>query len=286
MKAVPKKLMNYGPRIDGASSITQIEPIMTKIRPMNASQDSTYSYNGTNPIYFKIPAYQNTFLDTARSYVSFTVTNTTEDASGNVLTVLTNSTPYCRLDNTGTQGLFARVIIKSASTGTVLTDISDAHRLGKIFTLLDTTSPEALVDQGDYSGSQLSPEDTDLAVSTHQLAGTTIKYQFSYGVLAKDLDSFLPLHLMASGGAFALDVELVLNDPTDCLRESDFSSVTSNTSIPDYKISNVEFNLALLKQDQSMAGKLNNIANSGDAVVIPYTMFNRHRCSILGIKKR
>ena len=277
--------MNYGKNAEGVNSMTQIEPIFTKLKPMNTSQNAQFSPKGNNRIFFRIPAYSSSFMDTSRSFLSFWYVNTTTDEMGDLVgDVINNTTPSCKLSDVGTQALFDRIVVKSSTTGAVLSDIRNAHLLGKIFSLLDTDDPQSKMDQGDWSGLPPLPltdnMDNNHVLATRQTRGIMLKYAFNTTLLSKHLDSFLPLHMMGGNGGFALDLELNLTPAAACMER--IGRNADNATVPDYYIQEVSYNIALLKLDTGLSTKFNAIAQKDETIIVPYTTYTNHVSAITG----
>ena len=91
---------------------------------------------------------------------------------------------------------------------------------------------------------------------------------------------------MGGNGGFALDLELWLNPANACMEYCGALSPTSPYDYTpsgvtlNYALSDCVFNLALLKLDNSLTSRFNDIATKGDTLYLPYTTFHCHNSSV------
>jgi hypothetical protein len=259
-RTVPPKLVTYGGKPIGISH-KQFDISFNSLLPANSTGGSAFAPNGVNRILFSVPSYQNTFLDNARSYLSFNLSLSASD------TVLCPSM--------GTSALFSRCVIRSGAN--IIEDIQNLDVLNKI-----------LVSMGDKDESRLSEgiytreygfENLDVTkaglISTKQKSGVEMKYCFKHGILADHLKQFIPLHSMNMADGRAYQVELYLNDATRCLMHVGAGAVPTN---PSYSLTNVKYNLCLLKADQTIISRLSN-TNSGK-IIIPFSTYRATQATL------
>jgi hypothetical protein len=235
----------------------------------NAGSGFSYAPGGTNRILFRVPAYANTFMDCERSYLTFKLTCTSSTETGANGLMLN--------PRLGTAAVFNRMIVKSAG-GLVIEDIQNMDILNRI---LRTLSPadECRHQEGDFLD---LPQDQitstmKTALKDSYKTGVVLKYVFRTGMLAKYLKTYLPLGAMNAGGAGeAFSVELFLNDQKRCLQVLGTGTVATDT-VKSYSITDVQFNLALLRADSSIAERFHN---SNDKIVIPITTYRNNQASI------
>ena len=258
-RAVPNKLVSYGTTPIGISH-KQFDITFNSQLPTNSSGGSIFKYNGLNRILFTIPSYQNVFLDNARSHLAFTFKTTL------------NGTQLCT--NLGTSCLFSRMIIKSGAN--VLEDISNLDVLNKILTSMSDKDESRLSEAcytREFSGGLTSAQTR--VVATKQKTGVELQYIFRHGILHEHLKSFLPLHSMNPANGVAFTIELYLNDPTKVL-QWDADTEPANLSTASYELSNVRYQMCLLKADQSIVDRFNNLSSDG-RVVVPFSTFRAHQ---------
>jgi len=269
-RVVPTKLTSYSPLPVGVSN-KNFEISYASIIPANSSSSTRFTPSGTNRILFRVPAYQNCFLDNSRSCLSFTFsvdynTSSAEAAgNGNILN------PHL-----GTPCLFKRMIIKSPN-GLVIEDITDLHILNKI---LDTMTPATLNrhTEGLFDGDQYLEQDLTTgqksAQNTRQRAGVKMVYYFNHGMLSRSLQAYLPLHSMNGGNSgHAFSIELYLNDAVNVLEKIGTGSTSATKA---YGLSEMKYNMTLLKADQSIIERFNNLANDSQEIVIPFSTYRSY----------
>ena len=121
MSAIPKGLVSR----ETLKQMTGIKCYRTTITPSNSSGTYEYEPTGNNRVIFDIPAFENSFINTKRSYIRFqlTATGTTSDHA-----VLTAGAP-----------VFRRLLLKG-NKGQVLEDIDSYDVLCRIMNNFKQTS--------------------------------------------------------------------------------------------------------------------------------------------------
>jgi len=253
-KAVPSKMLPMSETM-GADAFRDITVGRVRLQPIGVNAATAYTPSALNKIHFRIPAYSASFLDNSRTFLSFTVQTTGTDLTSTHNSVFGSGLP-----------LFNRMLIKSSS-GLVLEDITQYHLLTRLFTIL-STEEDYRIQEGVYGG-----DDPDVTVGNQLLTGLKYTIQFNSGLLDKKLKAFLPLFMMGSG--YALDLELFLSSPAECLRLQG-SGGTTPTGVS-YSLTNPIMNLCLLKMDNQLCSRYNAIACDPDqAIVIPFTTYRCH----------
>ena len=266
-RVVPTKLSNYSAAPVGVSN-KNLEISYASILPSNSTSATTYTPSGTKRILFKIPSYANTFMDTSRSTISFQYKSLkgASDTAGN----------GCILDpRLGTTCIFERMTVKT-SEGLVIEDISNLDTLNKVLLSMssasETRQAEGIFDGNNFMSYELATAQLSPLLA-RQKEGVTYQYKFKTGVFSQNLKSFLPLHSGNGGGAGVfLSVELYLNKAIHVLQK-----VGTGSTDPDYEISDVRFNMCLLKADQSIVSRVQNLGNE---IVIPITTYRVYTNSI------
>jgi hypothetical protein len=253
-KAVPSKMLAMAETM-GADSFRDITVERVKLQPIGVNSATSYTPNALNKIHFRIPAYSASFLDNSRTFLSFTVQTTGDDLTATHCAVFGNGLP-----------VFNRMVVKS-SNGLVLEDCSQFHLLTRLFTIL-STEEDYRIQEGVYSDG-----DPTVTVGAQLLTGLKYTIQFNSGLLDKKLKSFLPLFMMDS--SYALDVELYLSSPAECLRLVG-SGGTTPTNVS-FSLTNPIMNLCLLKMDNQLCSRFNSIAcDPNESIVIPFTTYRCH----------
>ncbi len=253
-KAVPSKMLPMSETM-GADAFRDITVERVKLQPIGVNAATAYTPSALNKIHFRIPAYSSSFADNSRTHLSFTVQTTGTDLTATHNAVFGSGLP-----------IFNRMLIKS-SNGLVIEDITQYHLLQRLFTIL-STEEEYRIQEGVYG-----VDDPDVTVGNQLLTGLKYTIQFNSGLLDKKLKSFLPLFMMGTG--YALDLELFLSSPAECLRLQGSGGTTpSNVS---YSLTNPILNLCLLKMDNQLCSRYNAIAcDPNESIVIPYTTYRCH----------
>jgi hypothetical protein len=259
-RVVPSKLVTYGPKAIGVSH-KNFDISFNSLLPANSTGGSSFSPNGVNRILFSVPSYQNTFLDNARSYLSFKF-----DMSA-------SNTILC--PSMGTSALFSRLVIRSGPN--IIEDIQNLDVLNKILVSMGDKD-ESRLSEGIYTREYgFDNVDTTKAVliSAKQKTGVEMKYIFKHGILAEHLKQFIPLHNMNMADGRAYQIELYLNDATRCLMQvgdiPPFGTVG-------YSLSNVKYNMCLLKADQTIISRLSN--TTGGKIVIPFSTYRSTQATL------
>lgn len=271
-RVVPTKLTSYKPMPVGVSN-KNFQITYASLIPANSSGGAEFKPDGTNRILFRVPAYQNQFLDNSRSSLSFTFKVDQEDAdattAGNILN--------WRL---GTGCIFKRLQIKSPN-GLVIEDITDLHILNKILhTMKPVNEPlhqSGLIDGDSFMEYNLTNGNQETMLA-EQRVGRRFQYFFETGMLSRHLQAYLPLHSMNGGNAgHAFSMELTLNDKFNVLKM--IGAGTANTS-KSYTLSEVKYNMTLLKADASIIERFNNLANDSSEIVIPFSTYRAYTNSL------
>jgi len=168
------------------------------------------------------------------------------------------------------------MVIKS-SNGLVLEDISNYNVLKKVLTSMQTEE-EASIDEANYLCVPDTPNKVKIGFR-QESAPISYVLKFDTGLLSQHLSSFLPLHIMHKG-TFAFDIELYLAHHTNCM-EHVSTALTPASVSGTYQITDVAFNLCLLKVDESICKKYNQTAcDESQRVVIPYTTYHNHQATV------
>ena len=280
-RVVPSKLTAYSPMQIGVSN-KNFHVEYTSLLPANSSSAAEFRYNGTNRILFRIPAFQNCFADNSRSSLSFTLktdnvsTGDTPDASTDGLIL----NPYL-----GTTAIFSRMLIKNPS-GLVIEDIQDIDLLNKVLMTMQPAS-ETRHSEGIYLGDNYEMSAVDTAMKEKILAdqktGVRLQYMFNIGILSRHLQAYLPLHSMNAGNTgLAFSIELWVNDPVKCLTKVGGGTSSSTKG---FSITNLRYNLTLLKADRSIIDRFNNLANDSQEIVIPFSTYRSYVNTLSSVQK-
>lgn len=258
-RSVPSKLVSYSALPVGISA-KNFDISFNSLLPTNSTGGSVFAPSGVNRILFTVPAYQNCFLDNGRSHLAFTFETTVA------------GTQLCT--SLGSSCLFDRMVIRSGPN--VLEDITHLDVLNKILTSMDDKNESRLAEgcyNREYNGGGLTSAQTRV-VGTKQKTGVELNYIFRHGLLHEHLASYLPLHAMNTSDGRAFSIELYLNDPKKVLQwDADAEPAISTAS---YKLSNVRYQMCLLKADQTIIQRFNNLSGNG-TITIPFSTYRSHQ---------
>jgi hypothetical protein len=266
MRVIPSKLVPAGAPPRGVKNWSEVEVEMVKLLPNHANSTQAYGPSGVNRIQFRIPAYTNCFMDNSRSFLSYRF---------QIAGTGTNSAH--RLKLTDTPGAWVQRLVIKSSNGLVLEDISNYNVLKKVLTSMQTEE-EASIDEGNHLSVSGTAEKVAIG-ALQESAPRSYVLKFDTGILSQHLSSYLPLHIMHKG-TFAFDVEIFLAPVFDTL-EYVTTAGAPTTVGGTYQLTDVAFNLCLLKVDESICKKYNQIAcDESQRVVIPYTTYHNHQATV------
>jgi hypothetical protein len=216
-----------------------------------ASANSATKYNSQTKILFQIPNYARSFIDFSKSFLKFDLKTTA-------------SSGHCRV-NDGLP-IFERMQVRVGAKS--IEDIDSYYSLEKIMeNIIKTKADKELSSMyGDYSGTPLS----NIDVKDLQVAGETYIKRLYSGVLGNE-EYMFPIHRLNTGNA--LEIELTTSDVKIALMN------TGAVVDPDFEISNIKFQLCLLKVSDAFFNKYNSLANSNE-LVLPMTTYKRHLSNV------
>ena len=222
-----------------------------------ASANSQTSYTSGDRLLFQFPSYARSFIDFSKSFIKFDLTvdnggTTAADGKARVY----DSLP-----------IFERMQVRVGAKN--IEDVDSYSTLEKIMTQTTRTETErnGMEIFGDYNSEFTDEEVADLQSNTR----TYIKKLYS-GVLGNS-EYLFPIHRLNSGSS--LEIELTMASLMNTLM---FAVDKTNTSLSNYKISNVKFQVVLLKVSDSFFNKYNQLANNNE-LILPMTTYRRHVAS-------
>lgn len=260
--AVPKKMVPV-PNVYGVESFKEMKPEMIALHPIQ-HKNTVFTSTGTNRISFKVPAYSNALLDTSRSFMHMRL------SSG-------STTAPCAL----AQGMpiFERMVVKTSS-GLTLEDVSDMDILSHMLSFVKPDSHEVQslygnkIEHKDSANIQagvlrFSPD------GSHPRSEAILK--FDWGIFDKKLSKFIPLFMADGGAGYSFDVDLYVTDRGTALRTGDnfFGSGTTGKIM----IENPVWYLQLMRMDEGLARRFNQMAVSGEEIRIPFHTYHTHNAS-------
>jgi hypothetical protein len=268
-RAVPSKLTAYGAQPIAVSAKKMDLTYTTLLPTNNAGSGFKFSPAGTNRILFRVPAYADTFLDCERSYLSFKFecTSSTETGANGLML-------NPRL---GTASVFNRMVVKSAG-GLVIEDIQNLDILNRILRSVGPAD-ECRHAEGEFLDLHQNQIDATMkeALKDSYKTGVVLKYVFRTGLLAQHLKMYLPLGAMNAGNAGeAFSVELYVNDQKRVLQKLG-TGTASGDATKSFSISDVQWNMALLRADSAIADRFNS---TNPEIVIPITTYRNSQNSI------
>lgn len=215
-----------------------------------ASANSQTKYSAGDHLLFQIPNYQRSFLDMSKSFIKFDLKVTTDDG---VVMVQAGLPIFERMQ--------VRVGAKS------IEDIDSYFTLEKIMNNLTKTAADKEL-MGDMYGDH---SDTDTAIGGLQASTYTYLKKLYSGVLGNE-EYLFPIHRLNTGNS--LEIEFTLANNAIAMKK-----VSGLPAVYSYEISNVKFQLCLLKVSDAFFNKYNSLANSNE-LVLPMTTYRRHVANI------
>lgn len=246
--AVPKKMVPV-PNVYGVESFKEIKPEMVALHPIQ-HKNTTFTSAGTNRISFKVPAYSNALLDTSRSFLHMVLQS--DQAAATSGSLLAQGLP-----------IFTRMVVKTSS-GLTLEDVSDMDVLNNMLSFLKPVDHVQASTYGNFiaaGGNQVDTlgelNDTD----KHEAI-----FKFNWGIFDKKLSKFIPLFMADGGAGYSFDVDLYVSD--------------IGLSAGNIKITNPVWYLQLMRMDEGLARRFNQMAVSGEEIRIPFHTYHTHHSSV------
>jgi len=231
----------------------RVKSSSVKILPANAN--STYSFTSGNRIVFNIPAYAKSFINPQRTYLSFNIKKTGNQADSR----LVDGIPWIdRLDlRCGT------VMCESIQNYALL------ERMESLYESTDTAESRAWLN-GDYADVLRKNRSTkaetilDKAIASQHMGRAFTKPLLS-GIIGKGQDFYVPVHMLASTGSQAIQMELFLAPDNQVVTRN-----TGVTSSPGYELSEVALHISVTELPERALKIFNSAILSGGTVKLPY----------------
>jgi len=264
MSVVPTQMIP-GALANGVDSLKALTPERIKLKPVNQAQQ--YTPSGINKITFRLPAYSNSFLDTSKCFLTYTLGYTTTTSP------LNNASCCSPINN----ACFINRLVVKTSAGLVLDDISDYNVLVAINSQMlelgnylndmegrSATSMESGIHSGDYSIRR-----------SFANRGVDYRHQIQAGVFSKALSKWIPIGMCDSGSGFAFEIDLYLADTPAVIKQ------IGTVSSPEYFVKDVVFHLETRRADEGLCKKFNEIACQEDKeILIPFSTMHHHQNSL------
>lgn len=250
MSALPKNLVPMPKQ----SQVAGIKSQTLEINPTNGSSSTVYDQTN-NRLIFQIGSIPNGFLNTKKSFIKFDLK-------------VTSATPNTTFVPAGIP-IFNRMIVKTGS-GSVLEDIQDLDVYDRLTLNMENYSTSSVKNALLGWGAS----DSDNATLQHAAGGTTYVKPLPSGVLGKEQEFYLPLHLM--GSTYAFEVELQLAPATSVINR--VSGGTDTTA--SYTINNVSLQLEVVNMPEDVCRKLDLAICGGEALRIPYSEVKAYRNNV------
>ncbi len=247
--AVPKKMVPV-PNVYGVESFKEIKPEMVALHPIQ-HKNTSFTSGGVNRISFKVPAYSNALLDTSRSFLHMHL-----QASAKAL--LAQGLP-----------IFSRMVVKTSS-GLTLEDISDMDVLSNMLSFL---KPADHVNGSTYGNFVAGTGTLSSGLGQLDVTGThEAIFKFNWGIFDKKLTKFLPLFMADGGAGYAFDVDLYVSDIG--------LSLGAANAVTTIVVKNPVWYLQLMRMDEGLARRFNQMAVSGEEIRIPFHTYHTHHASV------
>lgn len=256
--AVPKKMVPV-PNVYGVESFKEIKPEIVALHPVQ-HKNTTFSTAAQNRISFRIPAYANALLDNSRSFIHMRL-----GTPGSTGAFLANGLP-----------IFDRVVVKT-SAGLTLEDVSD---LDVLRVMMDSLRPAETISQGSLGNGTTGVADyldtTNIRAGKIPYAGVSqfagpntykeVMFKFDFGIFSKKLTKFLPLFMADGGAGYSFDVDLYVSN-----KGMNTGSLLIHSPV---------WYMHLMRMDEGLARRFNQMAVHGEEIRIPFTTWHTHRTSL------
>lgn len=264
--AVPKKMVPV-PNVYGVESFKEIKPEMVALHPIQ-HKNTVFTASGTNRISFKIPAYSNALLDTSRSFLHMRLSSADTTAAAPLPCALAQGMP-----------IFERMVVKTSS-GLTLEDVSDMDILSHMLSFVKPDSHELQSLYGNKIERKNGLKTTAglLAASTdgtHARSEAILK--FDWGLFDKKLSKFLPLFMADGGAGYSFDVDLYVSNRGVALKAA--NDILGTGTLGKIQIENPVWYLQLMRMDEGLARRFNQMAVSGEEIRIPFHTYHTHNAS-------
>jgi hypothetical protein len=243
----------------GVDSLKSLTPERIHLKPVNLAL--AYTAQGVNKVTFRIPAYSNSFLDTSKTFLTYTLGYTSSTAIG----AANNCSPI----NGG--NFITRIVVKT-SAGLVVDDISDYHVLNQMNQCMLPTCKTINAFEGRLAASM----DTGVHSSAYAVAkkfneGIEFRHHIQAGLFSKNTEKLLPLGFMDAGAGFAFDIDLYLAENSAVMKQ------TGSVTTPSYYVKDIIMHLETIRADESLCQKFNQIACEDKEILIPYSTCHAHQ---------
>ena len=248
MSAIPRGLVSR----EMLKQMTGIKCMRTSVLPANSSGDYTYTASGNNRVIFQIPSYENSFINTKRSYIHFRLTTTGSNAGDAVLA------PHLPV--------FRRILIKN-SRGQVLEDIDQYDRLCRV---LQNMKPKTEIEL-----KQSTTKDTRIVSdysNNDYSQGKNAIHELHSGLLGQDQEFLVPVSSLVASAGYAFQIELWLNDASKVIN---YSKHATGVDI-NYKLTDVAYDLELVEVTPEIMSDINSELANGSEIPLPYRTFRSH----------
>lgn len=270
--AVPKKMVPV-PNVYGVEAFKEIKPEIVALHPIQHKETEFYA-SGQNRISFRVPAYSNALMDTTRSFLYMKLSATS--ASPTFHPIMAPGMP-----------ILSRMVVKTSS-GLTLEDVTDMDALT---TLLEALKPAEVNEHRMYGNGVLNthsalthtdPVTTNLQGFVNMTGALPVNagdgshdwttadgsvealYRFNFGIFSKHLNKFLPLFMADGGAGYAFDVDLYVSD----------QGLSTGCTL---RVHSPIWYLHLVRMDEGLARRFNQMAVSGEEIRIPFTTWHTHR---------
>ena len=259
--AVPKKMVPV-PNVYGVESFKEIKPEIVALHPVQ-HKNTIFSTAAQNRISFRIPAYANALMDNSRSFIHMRLASNVIGSNG---AYLANGLP-----------IFDRIVVKT-SAGLTLEDVSDLDVLRVMLDSIrpaDTVSQSSLGNQTVGVGDYLTPAShiagkipgyLTADLFTGPITYKEVLFKFDFGIFSKKLTKFLPLFMADGGAGYAFDVDLYLSD-----KGVDRGNLLIHSPV---------WYMHLMRMDEGLARRFNQMAVHGEEIRIPFTTWHTHRTAL------
>ena len=243
--AIPKGLVSR----EMLTQMNGIKSSRTSIIPANSS--GTFSPGGNSRVIIQVPSFENSFINTKRSYIHFKLQATGTDAAS---AVLTPGAP-----------VFRRLLLKN-SRGQVLSDIDNYDVLCRVMNNMKSTSEMRTKASVSHDSRADLWTAGNIDTSTDYASNPkTVIHELQDGLLGTEQDFLIPVSALVASAGHAFQLELWLNEAPNVFCGSKVA--TKNFS---YQLSDVAFDMELVEVTPELMNDINGELANGSSIPVPY----------------
>lgn len=250
MEAIPRGLVSR----EMIKMIPGIKCLRTNILPSHHSGNHQFTSTASNKITIQIPAFPNSFINTKRSFIRFTM----KTSANGVLVPQANP--------------FRRLVLKS-SRGQVLEDCDNYDILCRLFQNMKTEQAlkAEAVGSKDIRAVNVAKNFANMTNATGQL----MTHDLHSGILGDHQEFLVPVSAMVASSGYAFQLELYLNEDAKVVGSNDTNPAT-------YSLTEVSYDVELVEVSDAIMADINAELASGSQIPLPFVSWRSHNTALSG----